>query len=183
MTPEQVLAGLQERRCAIGDLTAEATGGVYALFLSLPGALPLFRLPELEPLYLGLSADLAQREFDTHFNSKQTGFSTVRRSLGAILKAQLGLTARPRGRSTSEQNLRCYRFQPEGEERLTQWMIENLEVSVQPEPDYKTVEKDLIRFACPVLNLTGWDNPYRAEIKALRKRCADEARLAPGTNG
>ena len=176
MTPQQVLAGLQERRCRIHDLEALARSGVYALFLSSPGALPLFRVPDAEPLYLGVSANLAEREFETHFHSKHTGFSTVRRSLGAILKDALDLTARPRGRGKSEQSFRCYRFDPDGEERLTRWMTETLEVSVQPEPDYAAREEALIRFACPVLNLTGWPNPYRAEIKALRKKCADEAR-------
>jgi hypothetical protein len=176
MNPQQVLAGLQERRCRIHDLQAPAQAGVYALFLSSPAALPSFRVHEVEPLYLGVSANLAEREFDTHFHSGHTGSSTVRRSLGAILKDALDLTARPRGQGRSEQSFRRYRFDPDGEERLTRWMTETLEVSVQPAPDYAALEKALIRFACPVLNLTGWPNPYRAEIKALRKKCADEAR-------
>jgi transcriptional regulator with GAF, ATPase, and Fis domain len=39
-------------------------------------------------VYVGTSVNLAQREFDTHFSPRGTGFSTVRRSFGAILRIE-----------------------------------------------------------------------------------------------
>ena len=44
------------------------------------------------------------------------------------------------------------------------------------ESNYESIERQLIVALKPVLNLKGWDNPYRKDIKALRKVCAEEAR-------
>jgi hypothetical protein len=44
--------------------------------------------------YVGVSHNLAEREFDTQFAEGKTGFSTERTSIVAILEEQLGL--RPR---------------------------------------------------------------------------------------
>ena len=45
-------------------------------------------------------------------------------------------------------------------------------------PEDLVLEKELISVLKPVLNLTGWKNPEREEIKRLRKVCADEARAS-----
>jgi hypothetical protein len=107
-----------------------------------------------------------------------SGFSTLRRSLGALLKDELKLTAQPRGPGSSEQNLRCYRFDDPGEQRLTDWMRRHLRIAVatHPAPAPEQVEAELIALAQPPLNLTGWPNPHAKELKALRKSCADAAR-------
>jgi len=119
---------------------------------------------------------LEVREFDTHFNSDQTGFSTVRRSLGAILKEQLQLVARPRGTGTSKANYTNYCFNLAGEDRLTTWMREHLKVRTWPTRKFEAIEAILKPRLRPLLNLEGW-NPQNSAIRALRKRCADEARL------
>jgi hypothetical protein len=100
----------------------------------------------------------------------------VRRSVGALLKDELLLAARPRGTGTSKTNYTNYRFDEEGERRLTDWMREHLRVAAYAIANVPKVESELIGLACPPLNLTGWDNPDRAEIKRLRKQCAEEAR-------
>ena len=46
-----------------------------------------------DPVYVGISADLARRGDEDHFRSGGSGFSTLRRSLGALLKDELKLTA------------------------------------------------------------------------------------------
>jgi hypothetical protein len=129
---------------------------IYAFFLNSRDALVPFQVPTSGLIYIGSSSNLALREYDTHLTSGNTGFSTVRRSIGAILKQQLGLTACPRGRGKSATNFTNYCFDPEG--------------------DFDAVERDLIQCLRPILNLYGWPNPCRSEIKALRKACADEAR-------
>jgi hypothetical protein len=104
--------------------------------------------------------------------------STLRRSLGAILKRSLALQAIPRAPGPSESNCHNYCFLADGEARLTEWMVEHLEVGVFASSKYEQLEKFLTREFRPLLNLQGCPNPHRAEIKELRKACADEARQA-----
>jgi len=128
-------------------------------------------------LYIGSSANIALRGYENHFNSQSTGFSTLRRSLGALLRDNLRLQVIPRGQGPSPSNFRNFRFEPEGEERLTEWMERNLEVGVCTlMVDFKEMELRLIKTMQPVLCLKGWKNPLSASIKAQRKICADEAR-------
>jgi hypothetical protein len=100
----------------------------------------------------------------------------VRRSLGALLRDELSLKPRPRGTGTSKTNYTNYRFDEEGERRLTDWMREHLRVAVFVSSSPPEVEAELIAVAHPPLNLTGWPNSERAEIKRARKQCADAAR-------
>lgn len=160
----------------ISDLEAPSAPGVYALFLT-PGArVPGVAQPGNGPLYIGLSSNLAQREFDTHFAAGKSGFSTLRRSLGALLLGQLDLKPVPRGRGTSDSNYRNYRFEMEGEHRLSAWMETNLRVAVHAVRNPKAIEPDLIRAACPPLNLTHWANPDAPALKGARAACVAAAR-------
>jgi len=129
-------------------------------------------------IYIGLSTNLASREFEHHFSSQRTGFSTLRRSLGAVLKNELKLKAIPRAAGTSSSNVTNYSFADDGNTRLTTWMCEHLEVGVHASARYHELEGSLIAKLEPLLNLTKWMNPDRAELKRLRKVCADEARAA-----
>lgn len=158
-----------------GDLDRSVRSGLYAIRLASPGLLRPFQEGEGGLIYAGMSSDLAAREFDMHFSSSNTGFSTVRRSLGAILKESLQLTAKQRGSGSSKSNFTKYRFNSDGEERLTRWMRENLRVRTYPTRNYEALEKLLLPRMRPLLNLESW-NPHNAEIRRLRKICADEAR-------
>lgn len=160
----------------LNELEAPPAPGVYAYFLTRGSSLPAVSNPGGAVLYIGVSGNLADREFDTHFAEGKTGFSTLRRSIGAILKEQLELTARPRGIGASKTNFTNYRFDDSGERRLSAWLREHLRVAVEAVPDPADLERQLIEFACPPLNLKGWPNPQAATIRALRKACADEAR-------
>lgn len=119
---------------------------------------------------------MAEREFDAHFAIGNTGYSTLRRSLGAVLKDELDLRSRPRGTGASKTNYTNYRFDDAGEQRLSDWMARSLRIGVHELDDPREHERDLIAAAWPPLNLTGWANPERALIRELRKICADEAR-------
>jgi hypothetical protein len=55
-------------------------------------------------------------------------------------------------------------------------MGDHLEVGIHASQNYLELEDCLVPELRPLLNLTKWRNPYRAEIKRLRKACADEAR-------
>ena len=176
MTIEEIAQKLRETRKPISLAEVPSKCGVYGAFLKAPEDLKGFSKNTDGLIYIGSSSDLREREFEHHLNSENTGFSTLRRSIGAIFKEDFGLKAIPRSSGPSKTNVRNYKFLPEGEEKLTNWMTDNLGVGICPLGNYESIEKCLISFLMPSLNLTGWDSPYRKEIKALRKKCVDEAR-------
>lgn len=176
MDEHDLLRALRQNATSIDELDAPARPGVYAYFLTEGAALPRVDAGEARLLYVGMSGDLAQREFDTHFAAGQTGFSTLRRSFGAILKETLGLQCRPRGTGASPSNYTNYRFDDGGEQRLSEWMRAHVLVATHAVDPPKPVEDKLIAAGRPPLNLKGWPNPHAAAIRALRKQCADEAR-------
>lgn len=176
MHAEEVLRWLASSATVLRELEAPAAPGVYAYFVASGVALPGVSNPGGGPVYVGVSSNLAEREFDTHFEAGKTGFSTLRRSIGAILKEPLSLRAQPRGAGDSKTNYTNYRFDDAGEARLCEWMHAHLSVAVAPVDEPHQLEDELIALACPPLNLTGWPNPEAATIRALRRVCADEAR-------
>src|SRR6266436_6152859 len=93
---EFALQDLRRSRAAVDKLVAPASGGVYAIFLRSPGLLAPFVEGDDGLIYIGSSSNLADREFEQHFSSKSTGFSTLRRSVGALLRSVLVLKAIPR---------------------------------------------------------------------------------------
>lgn len=178
MTANEIAKTLVSSRVAPNRLNPPCEPGMYAWFLT-----PQCSIPGLAPgvdqtVYVGRSASLSRRAIDNHLNSDSTGFSTLRRSLGALLKQKLQLSALPRSTGSSESNVCCYRFDSVGEHRLTEWMHRHLLVSVCAVENPKLQEKAVIRLLCPPLNLTGWANPAKAGIKRLRKICKDEARMS-----
>jgi hypothetical protein len=176
---KEILTQLSDTAAPIDQLDLPAAPGVYGWFLAPDARFGQISNPGGEAVYIGKSGNLAQREFDTHFAPGKTGFSTLRRSIGAILKQELALKCRPRGTGTSKTNYTNYRFDDAGEKRLSNWMIKNLWVGAYAldRDSLKTYEDGLIGLACPPLNLNGWANPDARSIRELRKACADEARL------
>jgi hypothetical protein len=178
---DAALEAVVRTRSAIGKLAVPSESGVYAIYLRSKGLLARFAEGANGVVYIGRSTNLADREFEQHFSSENTGFSTLRRSLGAILKRSLALQAIPRAPGPSESNCRNYRFLADGEAKLTKWMCDHLEVGVFAWSKSEELEKFLTKELRPLLNLKGWPNPHRDEIKQLRKVCADEARQARHT--
>lgn len=172
----EVIQKLYHTRSLVSELDAPSSPGLYACFVRNPSVLRPLQPGPNGLIYVGKAENLAKREFANHFNDRGTGSSTLRRSLGAILKQRLGLTALPRGSGRTAQDFSCYRFDPVGEARLTAWMREQLEVAVYAVANPAEIENHLIKSMKPLLNLIDWDNPDRPELKKLRKACADEAR-------
>lgn len=176
MTSEKIAEHLWSTRAALEALRPPNLPGVYAWFLTASDyPAQLATLPQ-SPIYVGISNDLSRRELEDHFEAKSSGFSTLRRSLGALLKQDLELVAMPRSAGASVTNMRNYRFNPDGEKRLSAWMRNSLVVGFCQVNNPVEMESQLIALLCPPLNLTGWNNPQGPEIKRLRKACADEAR-------
>lgn len=154
--------------------------GIYAYFPNSLDALGAISIPTSGPLYIGMTD--SSLDARSHFEHAHSGFSTLRRSLGAILKDQLRLRALPRAPGRSRTNIINYRFDDDGEGRLTEWMRENLTYSYREiTGNVAAAEKDAIRSAWPPLNLKDWKNDQRGEIKRLRALCATEASLARAT--
>lgn len=137
-------------------------------------------------IYVGKTeSSQVERDLHQHFASGETGRSTLRRSIGAILRRELGLLPEPRnGREKSDRKYRNYKFEAGGENRLTEWMRTNLGLSFfeydEPPIEIKRLERQIIAAASPILNLTNnRTNLWRSEIRRLRDECVDLAR----TNG
>jgi hypothetical protein len=174
-----IKTALRKNRCRAADIQPTAGVGVYALYLSDPHALGGIDVDPSGLLYVGMTED--SLEARNHFGHKDSSFSSPRRSLGAILKQNLGLPAIPRGSGKSAKDMTCYRFADDGEQRLTDWMVKHLEYSFAVlEDGIGAVERALIECLRPPLNLDKWKNPQKKAIMRLRKACADEARRVAG---
>jgi hypothetical protein len=117
---------------------------------------------ETSPLYLGrTSGPLNTRILRDHLHNTRS--STLRRSLAAMLWDELDL-----GRAGANT------IDATSNARLTEWMLEHLEVSVVPvaEPSHTAViEADVLRYLDPPLNLVKVPNsPGRTRLRALRRQ-------------
>jgi len=130
-----------------------------------------------EIIYIGKTeSNQIARDVNTHFSNGKSGSSTLRRSLGAILRVEKNLVPIPR--SCTENGTRRftnYKFTADGEEKLTNWMKKNLSLSYREwdEPlELKKIEEEIIKLECPILNLQkNLNNEWKKEIKTLRKYC------------
>jgi hypothetical protein len=165
---------LKRRYSANQRPPSDITSAVYAFFLHRGSALSPVACARAGLLYVGMTDScLAIRN---HFIHENSGFSTLRRTLGAVLKAQLELQPIPRSAGNSKTNVSNFRFRLEDEQRLTKWMRKHLTYNyVAVEGEVKEIERQLIRDLEPPLNLIGWPNPFRSELRDRRKLCRVEA--------
>lgn len=190
--PETVLRNLVSAARPFGEIDVfSCLPGIYAVFFfgsEFPLASAKRAIKRGTLVYIGKTESRQiERDQNQHFASGQTGRSTLRRSIGAILRASLYLKPEPRNQNeSSDRTFRNYRFDAVGEQRLTEWMKANLGLSffeydrVPAEIDER--ETQLIRLATPILNLK--DNPanrWMVEIKELRSVCVQLARSPLGS--
>jgi hypothetical protein len=134
-------------------------------------------------IYIGIAKQsLHDRDFNQHFKSGKTGSSTLRRSIGAILKTKLKLTAIPRGGENDSKRYDNYKFIEE--EPLTNWMIENLEIGywTPKKPisykELRDIEKEITIHLKPTLDLdirTKRLNPLAKKLDEYRTICKKQA--------
>lgn len=161
----------------ISETPSSQKAGIYGIFAKNLYCLPGVTIPQTRIIYVGMTKD----SLDTrnHFFAKSSGFHSPRRSLGAILKSELELQAVPRAPGPSPKNYDCYSFAGDGENRLSDWMGQNLDYAiVELEDNLMAVETETIKAMRPPLNLLGWPNPQGRHIKDLRKICKLEAKGA-----
>jgi hypothetical protein len=159
--------------------------GIYAFFLNKSNTPKSFGSVN-QVVYVGLSEkSLNSRDTKTHMASGLTGWSSLRRSLGAILIVQLNLSPQKRDKNSFKLRADKYKFDEEGEERLTEWMRENLtmgywtsEYPLTKEHLRKQEEKVIIQLK-PTLDLdkrTKKFNPFAEKLDRLREECRNEVK-------
>ena len=173
MDPDTVFSRLLADRHGCTDRIASSSG-VFAAFVKQVDCLPSVDIPATRLVYIGEDADVAVR---SPFVAAGKTISTPWRTLGAILKERLRLTAVV---GTGGQAVRHYQFADSGEERLREWICHHLLYSAYPTEiggkDARVrLKKELVRAHKPPLNLQHWDNPQKPKIAALKRVCMDEA--------
>ena len=159
------------------------SSGIYAFSLSDKSNLGEFGIGG-QIIYIGIAKhSLHDRDFNHHFKTGKTGSSTLRRSVGAILKSKLNFTAIPRGGVNDSKRFENYKFSEEQE--LTDWMISNLEIGYwTPQKtlsyqDLRDTEKQVTIALKPTLDLdnrTRRFNPLADKLQAVREICKKEAK-------
>ncbi|MGM0580486.1 MAG: GIY-YIG nuclease family protein [Bacteroidota bacterium] len=159
--------------------------GIYAFYLDETSELGKFGKPG-QLIYVGLSEkNINSRDTKSHLQTGQTGWSTLRRSIGAILKTKLNLEAKKRDINPKRLRADKYKFDEIGEDKLTKWMIENLKMGYWSTSNNLTKEKlrdeeeKVILKLKPTLDLdkrTKKFNPLAPELDALRAVCRKEVK-------
>jgi hypothetical protein len=165
---------------SIVDADLPTVPGCYVLFVSSAGAssLAIGGFDANTALYVGKADDsIRKRVQQTHLVDGRSGSSTLRRSLGALLRETLLLRPVPRSlKRTDDKRFTNYAFDSESDRRLSVWIAANILVAAVPSPAPDVTERELIVQLAPPLCLTLWDNPHRTRIKQLRATCAAMAR-------
>ncbi len=145
--------------------------GLYVFCLRQAKELPGIKVGAQGIVYVGMTEK--SLHIRNHFLHAHSGASTLRRSLGALLRENLRLE--PIRRDSKLENCSKYRFSDDGEARLTEWMKANLlAAQVEVAENVRAMEAALILEMEPPLNLTKWANPQKATVSAKRKACADQ---------
>lgn len=177
-------AVLTSRRLPLSEAAEHVppSPGLYAIYGDAQAwrELALGDPPDDRPLYVGKAEDsLVTRDLGTHFGDRgRTGSSTVRRSFAALLRDPLNLHAQPRNAEKPE---RCanYGLVPPGDETLTEWMREKLQLAFWPKPAdavLKRLESALLVDWLPPINLQGITTPWTRQLSDARAVMAAEAR-------
>lgn len=156
--------------------------GIYAFYLSDNSNLLEFGKGG-QLIYVGIAKDsIHARDLNQHFKTGKTGSSTLRRSIGAILKSKLNLIAIPRGAENDTKRFENYKFKED--QLLTNWMISNLQIGYWlPEKiisysELRDIEKNITCDLKPTLDLdirTRKFNIHADNLVALRNICKTEA--------
>lgn len=157
--------------------------GIYAIFLADDEGLPADlkecvkkRVRNDGLLYVGISGDLEER-LNEHFTSKTSGFSTLRRSVGALLKDHLGLKAVSRDPNKKESNRFCFDTDDGSEGRLNGWMQKWLRFSCYPVEGINDRQKaKVIRYLAPPLNRKKGNPSPCILLESEIKECQNEAK-------
>jgi len=178
---KQLLQKSRERNTQVrnrykhSDIPQKTGPGIYWIYLKNSCSLQNLDVQSNRLLYVGMTETIGDRN---HFQIVDSSKSTLRRTLGAILKEPLKLEVRPRGFGKSPKDFANFRFSPESETKLTRWMEDHLEYEFEILTRGIDVrETTEIRRLSPPLNLNkNRTNPERSRLMQLRRLCREEAK-------
>jgi hypothetical protein len=188
--PERLVEELLRRRSRLPALLPATGQGLYALWLDEKAYSLLDVGRGLHGIaYIGIGAGNGgvRRRFEEEWRPSNSGKSTPRRTLGALLVEELGLRPKPRPTKTAIPNPRYYCFAGSGESDLTDWLEAHSHFAYVELPSNQLrgwgtlteIERALIRRVGPPLNINGWDNPNRSILKAARQTASRLAERWP----
>ncbi len=197
MSSEDVVKELVSKRERYTDIREfSSRPGIYAVFCNLSEIPNLpYLLRDTDIIYIGKTESSQEsRDADTHFADGMTGSSTLRRSLGALLRETLDLRPIPRNASPNVKKKQSYfKFDPESETRLTRWMQENLSLSFHEfdgsAAQLEEFETGIIKTVVPLLNIAKNTNgPFVPTLRRIRAHTAAiahaniDAQIPPATS-
>jgi hypothetical protein len=186
LTVEGVLRGLKASRGPLPERLSIRERGVYALWLDEQGFSQLGITPSGQDLiaYVGVAGGAGGlgARFRQEWRPANSGRSSPRRTIGALLRKRLKLTPRPRP-GTAARSSEYFTFGEDGEGALTAWIEAHATFGylvLRPE-DLGTVlraqdvETVLIQQLRPPLNISKWRNPQMEKIAVARGKAARKA--------
>ena len=193
MTTKEIIELLHAREMEyLKTRTFSKLPGIYAFFF-IGNDFPIFgdTITKHQIIYIGKTeSSQEKRDAKTHFTTGKTGNSTVRKSIGSLLCSIKNLIPIPRNDSDyREGRFSHFMFDEPSEKIITDWMANNIALSFYEYPGSKKIldklETDIIRELKPILNIDykNPDNPYKEQIKQLRKNCATKAIMNSGIIG
>lgn len=177
---EEAMAALTGPAISAGEAEGVAPHrpGLYAISASAQG-LATISFEGASIIYVGKSErSLASRDLGQHFADGQTGRSTLRRSLAALITDEIVIHPRPRN-PLKPADFDRYALDEKSDRLLTIWMREHLRLAFWAAPAgtvLRPIEVAVIQRLLPPLNLTDCVTPYTAAVKASRRLMADRAR-------
>ena len=121
------------------------------------------------------------KDWNMHFKSSNTGSSTLRRTIGSLLREELELIPIPRNaKDFKKRRTTYYKFDESGEGKITTWMVQSLSLSFYEYPKspqaIDLLETELIKIAKPIFNLSkNPNNPIGDYLRSQRKSCGELA--------
>ncbi len=190
MTTKEIITLLKEKQADfLKTKSFSKLPGIYAFFY-IGDDFPLLgeTVEKNQIIYIGKTeSSQEKRDAKTHFTTGKTGNSTVRKSIGSLLCSKENLNPIPRNDSDySEGRFSHFMFDELSEKVITDWMVNNLALSFYEYPESKKMidklESDIIEVLKPILNIDhkNPNNPFKDEIKQLRKNCATMAIINSG---
>lgn len=184
MTLQDIITHFLQEKTSISEKNEYSDlPGIYALFfIGEDFLIKNYQIPDHQIVYIGKTLrSQKNRNANTHFKTGETGSSTVRKSIGSLLSQFEKMNPIIRSQTDVAKNRKShFKFDWPSEEKITKWMDANLAVSFFEYPngkkEIKALEEELIKAACPVLNLSGnSENRYKALIQRLRKQMGIKA--------
>lgn len=116
---------------------------------------------KFDVIYTGISENLKQRDYRQHFTGNNSGRSTLRKSLGCLMRFK----QIPRDRNSQDNGKT--KFSDENESILSKWMAENLLLFYYVNDRYEENELELIECYNPPLNLKNNKNFINREFRSM----------------